>query len=184
MTVSYLLWSPRARCQGRGEDCALEEENSGTRYFPRFDVGDPTFVRFERYLCGIDGGSRSEKLARKMKMDVSKFLRYACGPSGANWERLLDRDQLAGYVEKLKRASVGPEGQLLQIMYIHYGVYLRLVTNINWRVWCRIMPIFRSLTLSLILLRTRCKRGPLSLSSATTSVDSCLKLCSRETGSR
>ena len=101
--------------QGRGEDCALEEGNSGTRYFPRFDVGDPTFVSFERYLCGIDGGSRSEKQAREIKIDVSKFLRYACGPSGASWERLLDRDQLAGYVEKLKRASVGPEGQLSKL---------------------------------------------------------------------
>ena len=123
METGHDLESQGRRCgveveperQGRGEDCALEEENSGTRYFPRFDVGDPTFVRFERYLCGIDGGSRSEKLARKMKMDVSKFLRYACGPSGANWERLLDRDQLAGYVEKLKRASVGPEGQLSKL---------------------------------------------------------------------
>ena len=123
METGHDLESQGRRCgveveperQGRGEDCTLEEENSGTRYFPRFDVGDPTFVRFERYLCGIDGGSRSEKLARKMKMDVSKFLRYACGPSGANWERLLDRDQLAGYVEKLKRASVGPEGQLSKL---------------------------------------------------------------------
>ena len=75
METGHDLESQGRRCgveveperQGRGEDCALEEENSGTRYFPRFDVGDPTFVRFERYLCGIDGGSRSEKLARKMK---------------------------------------------------------------------------------------------------------------------
>ena len=57
METGHDLESQGRRCgveveperQGRGEDCTLEEENSGTRYFPRFDVGDPTFVRFERY---------------------------------------------------------------------------------------------------------------------------------------
>ena len=55
-------------------------------------------------------------MAREMVVDVSKFLCYACGPSaGPDWERLLDRDQLVGFVDKLKRASVGPEGQLAKL---------------------------------------------------------------------
>ena len=39
----------------------------------------------------------------EMVVDVSKFLRYASGASalGPDWERLLDRDQLVGYVDKL-----------------------------------------------------------------------------------
>lgn len=50
-------------------------------------------------------------------MDVSKFLRYACGPSAVSpgWERLTDRDQLVGYMEKLKRSSIGPECQLAKL---------------------------------------------------------------------
>ena len=64
---------------------------SGTHSFPKFSVSHPTFVRFHRFLCGIDGGSRTEKVAGEIVVDVSKFLRYACGPSaGPDWERLLD----------------------------------------------------------------------------------------------
>ena len=31
------------------------------------------------------------------------------------WDRLSDRDQLVGYLEKLKRSSIGPEGQLAKV---------------------------------------------------------------------
>ena len=37
-----------------------------------------------------------------------------CGAAALapSWDRLTDRDQLTGFMEKLKRAGVGPEGQL------------------------------------------------------------------------
>ena len=52
-----------------------------------------------------------------MCVDVSKYLRYACGADclSPNWSRINDRDQLTGYVEKLKRCKVGPEGQLSKL---------------------------------------------------------------------
>ena len=52
-----------------------------------------------------------------MSVDISKFLYYASGPSCLSpcWERLTDGDQLLGYMEKLKRSSVGPEGQLSKL---------------------------------------------------------------------
>ena len=92
-----------------GED---GDSYSGTCYFPKFSVSHLTFVRFHRFLCGIDGGSRADTVAKEMVVDVSNFLHYASGSAGPDWERLLDRDQLVGFVEKLKRASIGPEGQL------------------------------------------------------------------------
>ena len=92
-------------------------EKEGTRNYPRFDISHTSFLHFQRYLTGPDGGSRSEKRAKEMAVDVSKFLRYACGSYsfGPEWDRLTDRDHLIGYLEKLKRSSVRPEGQLAKL---------------------------------------------------------------------
>ena len=89
----------------------------GTRNWQRYDIGHPMFYRFQDYLKGIDGGQRSEKTAKEIATDVSKFLWYACGRDSPNpnWARLTDRDQLIGFTDKLKRAKVGPEGQLSKL---------------------------------------------------------------------
>ena len=49
------------------------------------------------------------------------YTRYACGPDSPSpdWARLVDRDQLIAYFEKLKRARVGPEGRLAKLDYFH-----------------------------------------------------------------
>ena len=90
---------------------------SGTRHFPKFDVEHPVFYRFERYLMGLDGGDKCGKTAREMAVDVSKYLKYACGSDApsSNWSKLAERDQLIGYLEKLKRCNVGPEGRLAKL---------------------------------------------------------------------
>ena len=55
------------------------------------------------------GGERSEKTAKEIAVDVSKYLKYACGRRCpvADWGRLTDHDMLIGYFEKLKRVKVG-----------------------------------------------------------------------------
>ena len=60
------------------------------------------------------GGERSEKTAKEIAVDVSKYLKYACGRRCpvADWGRLTDHDMLIGYFEKLKRVKEGPEGRL------------------------------------------------------------------------
>ena len=45
-------------------------DDSLTRNFSRFDIRGPTFVRFERYLCSIDGGERYLKTARELSTDL------------------------------------------------------------------------------------------------------------------
>ena len=89
----------------------------GTRRFLKFDIKYPVFRRFESYLTGIDGGQRSDKTAREICIDISKYLRYASGPlcPAPDWQHMTDRDQLVGYLEKLKRANVGPEGRLAKL---------------------------------------------------------------------
>ena len=93
------------------------EEAEGTRHYPRYKMEHPMFLQFQRYLTGVDGGARSKKTALEMSVDISKFLYYASGPSCLSpcWERLTDQDQLLGYIGKLKRSSVGPEGQLSKL---------------------------------------------------------------------
>jgi hypothetical protein len=73
---------------------------------------DLMFVSFGKYLRGIDGGQRSEKTAGEIAKDVSKYLKYACGGEEVDWMTLTERDRLLGYVDKLKRVKVGPDGQL------------------------------------------------------------------------
>ena len=82
-------------------------ESGGTRNFPRFDVRHPIFYCFQDYLKSLDGGGKSDKTAHEMSVDVAKYLRYACGPDcpSPDWSRLVDRDQMMGYMEKLKRAG-------------------------------------------------------------------------------
>jgi hypothetical protein len=72
----------------------------------------------------IDGGEKKEKSSWDISIDVSKYLRYACGSlaSKPDWSRLVDRDQLVGYTEKLKRAKVGPEGRLAKLDYFQAAI--------------------------------------------------------------
>jgi hypothetical protein len=91
---------------------ASENEEEGTRHFPLCDMCDLMFVSFGKYLRGIDGGQRSEKTAGEIAKDVSKYLKYACGGEEVDWMTLTERDRLLGYVDKLKRVKVGPDGQL------------------------------------------------------------------------
>ena len=66
----------------------------------------------------MDGGERSKKAAREISVE---YLRYTCGPDSPSpdWARLVDRDQLITYFEKLKRARVCPEGRLAKLDYFH-----------------------------------------------------------------
>ena len=98
-------------------EVSADENACGTRLFPRFDVENPVFSRFEQYLMSIDGGEKSEKSSREISIDVSKYLRYACGSSASkpDWSRLVDRDQLVGYTEKLKRAQGWSRGKACKV---------------------------------------------------------------------
>ena len=104
------------------------QSSGGTRLFPRFDIQHPFSYCFEKYLMSIDGGERNEKSAREMSIDVFKYLRYACGDCPSpDWGRLVDCDQLIGYMEKLKRAKVGPEGRLAKLDHLLAVIrYMRL----------------------------------------------------------
>ena len=100
-----------------------QQHQKGTRHYERFDLKDPSLVQFRRYLLSIDGGSKGEKTALEATVDISKYLRYACGPSiTPHWARLTDRDQLLGYMEKLKRSGVGPEGRLGKLDVLSMGL--------------------------------------------------------------
>ena len=75
---------------------------------------DVTMVKFVKFLRSVDWKSQSGKVARKIAVDVSKFLKFAGGPLSLepHFNRMLDRDQLVVYMEKLKTHGCGPEGML------------------------------------------------------------------------
>jgi hypothetical protein len=83
-----------------------------TRHYPWYDVLHLTFYQLEVYLSDIDRGMRSNKTAREMSVDVSKFLRYACGPRcpSPDWTRLTDCDQLVELCREAEESQSGPRG--------------------------------------------------------------------------
>lgn len=77
--------------------------------FERFDLY--SLVQFQRHLCD---GPKGDKTTLEATVDTSKYLKYACGPGITHhWERLTDRDQMLGYLEKPKwsRGTAGEIGR-------------------------------------------------------------------------
>ena len=101
----------------------------GTRAFKRYNIKEDTsLISFCHHLMSVDGKSKSKKVAEEIATDVSKFLRFACGDGPIpNWIRLLDRDQILAYIDKVKRAGCGPDGQIVKLDAIEAGLrFLRL----------------------------------------------------------
>ena len=62
-------------------------------------------------------------MAREISVDVSKFLKFACGQNPIpNWERLLDRDMIIAYIDKCKRFKLEVDGQIYKLDAIDAGL--------------------------------------------------------------
>jgi hypothetical protein len=90
---------------------------AGTREFPRYDIkGDTTLISFRQHLQSMDGKDKSEKVANEMATDVSKFLKFACGEQVVpDWRRLLDRDQIMAFMDKLECHGCGSDGRVTKL---------------------------------------------------------------------
>ena len=54
-------------------------QRGSTRHYPRFDVDtDDQFIDLRKWLQSVDGRARSEKVAKEIATDVSKYLKFAC----------------------------------------------------------------------------------------------------------
>ena len=117
LKISSFLTLKEANPKSSDEDISLPPATAskGTRSFPMYSVSeDVTMLKFVKFMRSVDGKSRSEKVAREIAVDVSKFLKFAGGPMSLepHFDRMLDRDQLVAYMEKLKTHGCGPEGML------------------------------------------------------------------------
>ena len=64
----------------------------------------------------MDGKDKSEKVANEMATDVSKFLKFACGEQVVpDWRRLLDRDQIMAFMDKLECHGCGSDGRVTKL---------------------------------------------------------------------
>ena len=105
------------------EEEVAEDVGVGTRSFPRYSKSESTLVSFETYLQNIDGNQRSPKVAHEMATDVSKFLKFACGAAPLpDWERLLDRDIIIAYMDKLKRFKIEADGRISKLDALDAGL--------------------------------------------------------------
>ena len=60
----------------------------GMRSFPSHPLSETSFVSFQKFLTNVAGNLRNEKVAREIAMDVSKYIKFACGSNPIpNWER-------------------------------------------------------------------------------------------------
>lgn len=100
-----------------------EVDSKSTRSFSRYDIDtEPSLMRFRKFLTSIDGKKRSDKTAKEISADVSKFLRFACGDREPDWTRLLDRDMLNAFVSKLETAGIGPDGMVAKLESMECGL--------------------------------------------------------------
>lgn len=91
------------------ESIKVPVRGGATRSFDRFDVDLPIFSKFIKWNTSMDGGCRSEKSAREIAVDVSKFMKW-CSPDKPSWNAIITRWQVLQYVDKLENAGCGPEG--------------------------------------------------------------------------
>ena len=97
------------------DDAACSQvETVGSRNFPRYNIHEHmSFVSLTSFLRSVDGKGKSEKVATEMSTDVSKYLKFACGSAIApDFERLMDRDMVLAFLDKLERCGIGVEGRI------------------------------------------------------------------------
>ena len=96
------------------EDWCDTEELHGSRQFPKYNIHEQTsLVDFQVFLKSVDGKLKSDKVASETATYVSKFLKFASPESLVpQWSQLLNRDRMLGFIDKLQRAKLGPEGQI------------------------------------------------------------------------
>ena len=103
--------------------------STGTRSYPRYDVDKhENFISFREWLECVEGKSRSQKVAREIAIDVSKYLKFACGEQeNPDWSVLLDKNNVIKFVTRLEESGCGPEGRLTKLDNLHTAVrFLRL----------------------------------------------------------
>ena len=101
----------------------MENLGVGTRSFPRYPSTETSLVSFQIFFMNIDSNQRSAKVVREISVDVSKFLKFACGQNPIpNWERLLDRDMIIAYIDKCKRFKLEVDGQIYKLDAIDAGL--------------------------------------------------------------
>ena len=101
-------------CQPKKED-----RESVTRNFPRYSVKEHmSFISLGKFLESPDKKQRSKNVALEMAVNVSIFLKFACGSAiQQDFEQLLDCDILLAYHDKLQRCGVGVHGQIISLMH-------------------------------------------------------------------
>ena len=74
-------------------------------------------------LFDLTDNLRKEKVAREIAMDVSKYIKFACGSNPIpNWERLLDRDMVIAFIDKCKRFKLEADGQIRKLLSLEVGL--------------------------------------------------------------
>ena len=73
-------------------------------------------MSFQKFLTNVDSNLRNEKVAREIAMDVSKYIKFACGSNPIpNWERPLDRDMVIAFIDKCKHFKLEADGQIRKL---------------------------------------------------------------------
>ena len=80
-------------------------------------------MSFQKFLTNVDGNFRNEKVAREIAMDVSKYIKFACGSTPIpNWERLLNRDMVIVFIDKCKHFKLEADGQIRKLDLLEAGL--------------------------------------------------------------
>ena len=111
------IYSPPAPEVSSGEDVPVAVSGVRTQGFPRYNIKEETtLISLHHHLLSMDGKNKSQTVADQMAIDVPKFLKFTCGDQVVpDWRRLLDRDQIMAFMDKLERYDCGSEGRVTKL---------------------------------------------------------------------
>ena len=91
ITITEAFQRQEAREKSRSSFLLVPDvvvKKGSTKHYPRFNIDkDPLLLRLVENLQSFDGGKRSEREAREMASDISKYLAFVTDE--AKWESML-----------------------------------------------------------------------------------------------
>ena len=86
---------------------------------------------FVSYLMSLDGGKRSESIARQYASNLSKYLYFASQCANVKWKAIVDREKIDSYLEKLTSDGICVSGRTDKLASIRHGIQYCLLVGIG-----------------------------------------------------
>ena len=86
---------------------------------------------FVSYLTSLDGGERSDTIARQYAADVSKYLYFVSQCAKIKWSAVTDAQKIQSYLEQLTSDEIHVSGRINKLAAIRHAIQYCLLEGIG-----------------------------------------------------